>query len=256
MQTTTAADAVLRTFKPIQQFTRGWMMSKETGEYGTSIGFANGKQFWIVGRAGVLGSCPVDVAVSALAFHGDQHIAEAWGAVPEGLDHLGVSHLYLERIEQWGERVITSTFDEARMNRLDQYGRRIINAAPASLGALFAGWRQMPIPDGFGPRVALTTHVLREMRMGAHLHAITACGLAPVDAILASTNAPPRTGVPYAEAMGFEGPFRDPDEIRDARLEAEDLTNRILEPFFAVLSPEELDDFGELIETTRNAIDM
>jgi hypothetical protein len=132
----------------------------------------------------------------------------------------------------------------------------VIDAAPACLGALFAGWRAMPVPDGVGARVALTTHVLREMRGAAHIVAILAVGITPLDAILASTNAPPRTGPPYAEAMGFRGPFRDPEEVRPQRLEAEAVTARILEPYYGVLDPEELADFGELVETTRNAIDM
>ncbi|MGB5760581.1 MAG: hypothetical protein WBM50_26950 [Acidimicrobiales bacterium] len=47
---------------------------------------------------------------------------------------------------------------------------------------------------------------------------------------MASTNSPPRTGPGYAARMGFKGPFRDPDEVRPARLEAEKLTAGILEP--------------------------
>ena len=139
---------------------------------------------------------------------------------------------------------------------IDHLGRRIIDAAPPSLGALFAGWRAMPIPDGVGPRVALTTHILREMRGATHIAAITALGLSPLDAVLASTNAPPRTGPAYAEQMGFTGPFRDPAEVRDRRLEAEALTASAMEPYFAQLSPAELAELGELVESTRNAIDM
>ena len=33
------------------------------------------------------------------------------------------------------------------------------------------------------------------------------------------------------------------------------MTARSLEPYLGVLSPAELADFGELVETTRNAID-
>jgi hypothetical protein len=102
----------------------------------------------------------------------------------------------------------------------------------------------------------LTTQILREMRGAAHINAIAAVGISPLDAILASTNAPPRTGPEYAERMGFPGPFRDPEEVRGQRLEAEALTARILEPFFAALDGAELAEFGEVVETTRNAIDM
>lgn len=246
---------VRRTFKPLQQFTRGWMMAQATDQYGVDLGFRTGKQFWIVGRAGVLGSCPPEVATSALAFHAPEHVHDAWASVPSGLDPRAVATHYHGRIVEWGDRVIGS-FDRDRMTRLDELGRRIIDAAPVNLGPLFAGWRVMPIPDGHGARVALTTHVLREMRGAAHSVAIVAMGLSPLDAILASTNAPPRTGPPYAEAMGFTGPFRDPEEIRAPRLEAEALTERIMASYYDVLDDQELTDFGELVETTRNAIDM
>jgi hypothetical protein len=252
----TPAETVERVFKPIQQFTRGWMMAASTDEYGVALGMRTGREFWIVGRAGVLGSCPPDVAAGALAFHAPEHVYEAWTHVPEGLNHYEVARHYQSRIEAWGASDALAPFDPDRLERIDAYGRRIADAAPAALGSLFAGWRAMPHPTEVGPRVALTTHLLREMRGAAHINAIISVGLTPLDAILASTNAPPRTGPGYAERMGFTGPFRDPEEVREQRLEAETITARILEPYFAALSPEELADFGELVETTRNAIDM
>ncbi len=249
------AATVTRTFKPLQQFTRGWMMADATDQWGIDLGFRTGKQFWIVGRAGVLGSCPPEVAASALAFHAPEHVHDAWAAIPSGLDPYSVATQYHGRIVEWGDRVI-STFDREQMARLDELGRRIIDAAPINLGTIFVGWRAMPIPDGYGARVALTTHVLREMRGAAHSVAVAAAGISPLDAILASTNAPPRTGPPYAEFMGFTGPFRDPEEVRAARLEAEATTERIVAAFYGVLDDAELSDFGELVETTRDAIDM
>jgi hypothetical protein len=242
-------------FKPIQQFTRGWMMTESTATYGMDLGLRNGHDFWVIGRAGVLGSCPAEVAVAALAFHGPERVRDAWEHVPPGLTHYEVADHYRSRVVAWGTDALAG-FDRQRMERLDTLGRRIADAAPACLGVLFAGWRAFPQPDDVGARVALTTQVLREMRGAAHICAVMACGLTPLDAHLASTNAPPRTGPAYAERMGFEGPFRDPGEVREARIEAEALTARILEPHFAALAPEERADFGELVETTRNAIDM
>ena len=55
--TATAAETVERVFKPIQQFTRGWMMAAATDRYGVELGMRTGREFWVVGRAGVLGSC-------------------------------------------------------------------------------------------------------------------------------------------------------------------------------------------------------
>ena len=64
----TPPETIERVFKPIQQFTRGWMMSPDTDRYGSEVlGLTRPRQFWVVGRAGVLGSCPTDVAAGALA---------------------------------------------------------------------------------------------------------------------------------------------------------------------------------------------
>lgn len=253
--TASVQETIERVFKPIQQFTRGWMMAQSTDDYGVEIGMRTGREFWVVGRAGVLGSCPADVAAGALAFHSSEDVYEAWSHLPEGMTHYQVAEHYISRILAWGDEALVE-FDPERLDRIDRLGRRIADAAPAALGALFAAWRAVPQPEPVGQRVALTTQLLREMRGAAHINAIISVGLTPLDAILASTNAPPRTGPEYAERMGFTGPFRDPEEVRAQRLEAEGITARILEPYFAALSPEELADFGELVETTRNAIDM
>jgi hypothetical protein len=252
----TAPETIERVFKPIQQFTRGWMMAEATHEYGKSLGLTSGTQFRVVGRGGVLGSCPPEVADAAMAFHNPDEVHELWTSLPDGLTHFEVSKHYMSRITKWGEEALTGVFEPDRLEVIDVMGRRIADAAPACLGAMFAGWRAMPQPEDLGARVALTTHLLREMRNAAHISAVNSVGITPLDAILASTNAPPRTGPGYAKAMGFSPPFRDPEEVRPQRLEAEVITARILEPYFAVLSSDELAQFGEVVETTRNAIDM
>ncbi|MFK8024666.1 MAG: hypothetical protein AB8G26_11965 [Ilumatobacter sp.] len=252
---TTVFDTVERLTKPTQQIVRGWMLTRETVDFGTSIGFSSGTDFWIVGRAGVLGECTADTAIAGLAFHAPDIITRAWNGVPTGMTHRDVSHAYAQLAVRWGETEL-SRFDSERLERLDVYGRRIIEAAPSSLGAVFAGWRRIPTPESVEGRVALTTHVLREMRGAAHIAAITAVGLTPLDAILASTNAPPRTGPGYAERMGFVGPFRNPDDVREQRIEADVITSKILVPYFAALTADELADFAEIFETTRHAIDM
>ena len=249
------AETVERTFKPIQQFVRGWMLTADTEAYGRSLGLRSLDQFWIVGRAGVLGSCSAEVAAGALAFHGPDKVADVWHSLPDGLDHLSVARHYHSCCVGWGDEVV-GEFDPMEMQRLDELGRRIVDAAPHNIGPLFVGWRAMPVPDGHGGRVALTLHVLRELRAAAHSCAIAVHAITPVEAILASTNEPPDTGPGHAELMGFTGPFRDPDEIRARRLAAEKTTAGMMERFYRVLSDGDLDEFGDLVESTRNAIDM
>lgn len=248
MAIATAATTIDRVSHPVQQFTRSWMLAKSTDAYGVELGFATGAQFWVVGRAGVLGSCPAEVAAAAIAFEPLDVVRRAWRGVPEGLTHYEVALHYSGRITAWGDRVFAD-FDAGLLESVDSLGRRIVDAAPAALGTLFAGWRQLPVPESLEGQAALTIHLIRELRGAAHIAAIMACGLTPLDAILAAPHPPPRTGPAYAERMGYRGPFRDPEEIREQRLDAERLTAEIIEPYFAVLDSEELACFGAAVES-------
>jgi hypothetical protein len=255
MATETAAETIDRVCGPVQQYTRGWMLAKSTDAYGIELGFASGSQFWVVGRAGVLGSCPVEVAAAAIAFEPLEAVREAWLGVPPGLTHYDVALHYRDRITEWGDRVFEG-FDQDTLEAIDVLGRRIVDAAPAALGTLFAGWRRLPVPDSPPGRASLTMHLIREMRGAAHIAAIAACGLTPLDAILAATHAPPRTGPAYAERLGFTGPFRDPAEVREQRVEAEKLTASIMVPYFSTLASQELVLFGEAVESTCNVASL
>ena len=251
--TSTAAETIARVCEPIQRYTRTWMLAKSTDAYGVALGFGSGAQFWVVGRAGVLGSCPVEVAAAAIAFEPLYKVSEAWHGVPPGLTHYDVALRYRRIVTEWGERLLADT-DPDRLEHIDALGRRIVDAAPGALGAIFTGWRSLDIPASLPARAGLTLHLIRELRGAAHIAAILACGLTPLDAVLAATQAPPRTGPLYAARMGWQGPFRDPVEVRAQRVAAEELTNRILEPYFYHLTPEELASFGEAVESVCTAV--
>ena len=60
----------------------------------------------VVGRAGVQGGCPAEVAAGALAFHAPEHVRAAWENLPPNLTHRQVSEHYLTRITAWGEDTI------------------------------------------------------------------------------------------------------------------------------------------------------
>lgn len=237
---------------PIQTYTRSWMLAPDTNAYGVGLGFASGAQFWVVGRAGVIGECPASVAGSAIAFEPQDAVDSAWSSLPEGLTYRGVAAEYRDRITTWGEGAFSSVPAET-LEAVDTLSRRVIDAAPSALGVLFAGWRALPIPLSTSGRAALTLHVLREMRGAAHIAAVTACGLTPLDAILAATHAPPRTGTAYAQRLGFNPPFRDPDEVRPQREKAERLTESALVPYFSVLTDGELLSLGAAITSVCGA---
>ena len=133
---------------------------------------------------------------------------------------------------RWGATELAKFDRQPAWPRLDELGRRIADAADASIGALFAGWRAQPQPDDVNARVALTMHVLREMRGGAHIIAVNACGITPLDAVLASPAPPPRSGPVWAEHLGWTGPFADATWPARRGYEAERLTSTIVAPIY------------------------
>jgi hypothetical protein len=259
MTVSTVAEQVERVLKPIQQFVRGWMTGPLADQLAAKLGFESGEDVWVVGRAGVLGDCDAEVAAAGLGFLSAERVRRSWDGLPPGLTHRRVADEYTALCCEWGAAEL-ARFDPARMSRLDELGRRIADAADRSIGTVFAGWRRQRPPARLeadvNARVALTMHVLRELRGGAHIVAVNACGITPLQAVLASPAAPPRSGPPWAEHLGWKGPFPDAEPFREARRAAEQLTSRILVPIYASIGADALDEFAELVETTRNAIDM
>ena len=249
------AEQIERSLKPIQQFVRGWMMSERTTARALELGLASGNDFWIIGRAGAMGDCSAVAAASGLGFLSPAGVQAAWGRIPTWSAPSVIATEYAALCCAWGTAEL-SRFESVRMARLDELGRRIVDAADGSIGPVFAGWKAMAQPDDLGARVALTTHVLRELRGAAHIMAIFASGITPLDAVLASPAPAPRSGPVWAEHLHWTGPFRDADDVRAGRVEAEKLTSRMLIPIYSTLTDGELIEYGELTETTRNAIDM
>ncbi len=104
-------------------------------------------------------------------------------------------------------------------------------AEPAGL-PLFAGWRAFPLPDDAPARATQLLHVLREHRGGAHVMAVRAVGLSPLEAVLAG-----KQGAPNAKFFGWPEPYPEIDErLTSLRIEAERLTTEMVAPAYAGLT--------------------
>src|SRR5262245_30422651 len=80
------AAQVERVLKPIQQFTRGWMLNESVCRaLAEELGLRNDNDLWIVGRAGVMGDCTWQTAQAGLGFVGPRGVQAAWEALPPGL---------------------------------------------------------------------------------------------------------------------------------------------------------------------------
>ena len=256
MTTTTVADQVERVLKPIQQFVRGWMTGPLTDRLAVDLGHAIRRG--PVDRRARRRARETAMRMSPQPVSPFSHpsVSATHGNRCRRVSPTGRSPMPMPLCVAGGVRPSWPSSTKRAWRGSTSWAGASPTPPIASIGTVFAGWRAQPQPDDVNGRVALTMHVLREMRGGAHIIAVNACGITPLDAVLASPAPAPRSGPVWAEHLGWTGPFTDPEASREARAEAERVTSRIIAPIYGSIGDSALDEFAELVETTRNAIDM
>lgn len=232
----------------VVEFGGAFMTSAEAKAAGKEHGY-RGWQLYMAGRAGVLGDVPVEVVEAAIGFFDPGLVRFGWeggravAPLPETVRR------YVEVCRAWGRHRL-GELPEA--DRLADLLGAVVSAADAAGWPLFAAWRAQPLPDDTPARVAQLLQVLREHRGGAHLGAVRACGLQPLEAVVAGE------GPEEARFFGWRGdlPVLD-DDIRSRRAAAEELTDAQVAPAYAVLDGTERADLlrllGELAAVARRA---
>lgn len=246
-----AAEAIAAASQPILEFTRGWMLGKPTAARGDELGLLPGRGFWVCGRNGVLGDVDADVIANAIGFMHPTLVRKFWEHRPADLTAARCAEEYIGCAFRWAPGALTSV-PEAKLRRLNELGRALADAALAQTGALFAGWRAMAQPDEPAAAVALTMHVLREMRGGAHLLAVLGQGMHPVEAALAAP--PPRGGAEWAKELGWPEPYPDAAGAALRRAQAEAQTSLLLLPAYEALPAADRGELVDLIIEARAAI--
>ena len=168
-------DVVERTAVPILEIGRAWMSASSTGQRAVELGFDPGFGLWVNGRAGVLGEVEPVAAAAAIGFMAPDRVRELWLARPEGLTAARCAAEYTDAAATWG-RAALADVDASRLTRVAELAGRVADAAEVSVGALFAGWRTVPVPDEPAGAATVALQVLRELRGGAHLGAVHAVG--------------------------------------------------------------------------------
>lgn len=246
-----AGDVVARTSAPVLEFTRGWLVSEATNARGEALGLLPGRGFWVCGRCSVLGDVDADVAAAAIGFMAPDRVRKFWEARPAGLTSAQVLVEYSDCCFSWARGALAGV-PETDLVELTALVRKVLDDALPVSGALFAGWRAVPAPPDPQAAAALALHVLRELRGGAHITAVLATGLTPMEAALAAD--PPRGGPAWARDLGWPEPYPDPAALVPARAQAERLTSELLTPVYEVLTPTERPRFVELVAQARAAI--
>jgi hypothetical protein len=197
-----------------------------------------GWSFYVAGRGGALGDVRPDTVAAALGFIADDAVRDGWDTARRITPPSQIAAQHLAECCRWGRERLD---DFPGVNRLVTLAERVVLAADAAGLALFAAWRSMPLPeDGPGARAAALAKLLREYRSGAHLLAIRAGGLTPLEAVIASAD-----GASAAVAYGWQPPFPPIEPLLRRRIRADLITDRIVGEAYQAL------DIAERIELVR-----
>ncbi|SCL27411.1 hypothetical protein GA0070616_3495 [Micromonospora nigra] len=204
----------------------------------------SGWAFYVAGRAGALGDVRAGTAAAALGFIAPDAVADGWDAAARTVRPAEVAAVNLAECCRWGDEQLGRL---PGVDRLAALLDRAVAAADASGLPLFAAWRAMPAPDGGpGARAAAALRLLREHFTGAHLLAVRAAGMTPLEAVLAGPD-----GQFGAAACGWPPPYPAVGPLVRRRLWAEAVTDRLAAPAFAALGPAAGAELVELLAAAR-----
>ena len=188
-----------------------------------------GWSFYVAGRGGALGDVRPDTVAAALGFISADAVRDGWDTACRLTTPTQVAEQHVAECCRWGREKLDGF---AGVHRLVELAERVVVAADAAGLPLFGAWRCMPIPeDGPGARAAVLAKLLLEYRTGAHLVAIRAGGLSPLEALIASAE-----GEAAAVAYGWQPPFPPVGPLLRKRIRADVITDRIVGAAFQVLA--------------------
>ncbi len=237
----TPAEAVRACAGPVGRLGGAWMFDAGVSARGAELGLTTWSWYHL-GRGGVLGDGPADAVIAAFGFFPPDLQRKAWDRGRAVLPPADAAREYALACAAWGRRSFSA--DPALTDLLT----RVTDAASPMGLPVFAGWRALSraVDADDAGRLALALQVARELRGGAHLVAVAAHGVAPLQAVMSG-----RYGSANAEFFGWPQPWPDADAAREVMQAAEAMTDRILEPAFAVLDGAERAALAEGLRALR-----
>jgi hypothetical protein len=205
----------------------------------------SGWAFYVAGRGGVLGDdARAETVAAAIGVISPDAVRTGWDAARK-VGPAEVAAWRLAECARWGEEHL-ATLPE--IDRLVSLMETVVAAVDGAGLPLFSACRAMPVPDGGpGGRAAVLTHLLWEYRAGADLLATRACGLSPIEAVIAGPE-----GEEEALAFGWRPPFPARVPLVRRHLYAEAVADRIVAQGIATLP---LAERGELLNLLVRAAD-
>jgi hypothetical protein len=214
----------------------GFMTAASTYQRGAELGF-EGADFYLAGRAGVLGEVPADVVVAALVFFAPQTVHDAWARSGAVMSREQTAREWLAAGHAWAEQQLPDDVDWATVAALLA---PVVRAAPAAGAPVFAALRTFDEPEGPKALALHRMNAVRELRGALHGAAVLTVGLAPVEAVVVRT---PR----MLRAFGWPEPGPDAEPLHARWSLAEARTDRMLGRSLAVLDDDERAELVDLL---------
>lgn len=234
----TPEETAAATATAIVQAGTGFMTAPSTFSHGGDLGF-NGLDFYITGRGGVLGETSADVVAAALVFWSPDVVRKSWEAGIQVMPPFSAAQEFAIAGHKWAEATWPDGVDYERLGEL---AGRVAESADYAGAPLFAGWRQLDLPDTPKARVLHFLNGLRELRGAIHAGAVLSSGLRPTEAVAISA--------PYmAKIYGWGELTADPEK-KPVWEQAEAATNRGMAAAFAVLDDAEREEIASLAQAT------
>jgi hypothetical protein len=215
-------------------YTSRFMTDPAIYEHGATLGF-EGMDFYVGGRAGVLGDVAADIVVAAMVYFPDHAIRPRWDRAGLVMTRRRAASEFAMCAHTWGEEHVPDDVDAARLAEL--LGR-VVREADSACAPLFAGWRLLDEPSSPKAQLLHRLNALRELRGGIHAAAVLTVGLRPLEALLVQAPA-------MAQLFEWPEPYPDPAPFQERWKLAEARTDRVFGRRLAVLDEVERDALVE-----------
>ncbi len=222
-----------------------WLITDSTTEKAAARGLAGeGLEAYALGRLGVLGDCPVDDVVAAAYFWEPDTMSRVVTAGRAIMTPAEGATIYAGICREWGVDRLTGMTGVERLGELLEVV--VTNASPDG-AAVFAGWRDMPLPAEAGPgRTFQLAQVMRELRFGRHTVAVQASTMTPLESVLTGPAAEWN-----AELFGWPRPFPDVSHLAEQREAVEAATDQLHAADLELLTDDERAELRVLAKAAR-----
>ena len=199
-------------------------------EVGKSMGL-KGMEFYVAGRGGCMGDCAGTVVAAAFGYFNPIIINAAWSLATAKHPARVIGDAHYEVAAHLGREKLANM---PGLNEFTAAMEKVFIAADPDGLALFAAYKSMPLAEDTPARAMQLAVSLREFRGSAHLIAIRAVGLTSKQAHYVK-----RPNDMKNFGWGEDDTPLVDDQVRALMVQAENLTDALCIPAYAVLNDAE-----------------